>query len=432
MKRLALAALLVWLAAAPTADAQSPITIPSAGPASPYPAVIDVTDSSRIIEDVNVQLNDLDHDLPDELEVALIGPDGTAVMLMSDVGVAPVTACLPDLEFSSEATGPVPGDPLLCGGVYQPTDDDSDELDLDVFPDPGPAGTPGSSLTPFNGQNAFGSWRLFVVDDTSGDGGSIGSWNVRFNTRSLGLTRQASPPTVNRSEHDGVIQFVIHRTGGSATAPLQAATVDWAAQECLPQPLVPAPPPSATAGSDYLPGSGTVALAPGQADAIADLGIVDDEVPESRECVAIRLTGVTGDARINTVTETVSVVRNYTIDDDDLRASAPRVTAAPGQRVLRRRGVVVTALSRVTGTLSATGTIAVPRSASAVVRFKPATASVVAGGTATLRLRLSRKALKAVRRGFTKRRALMATIRVTETDLAGGRATTVKTLKLRR
>ena len=67
-----------------------------------------------------------------------------------------------------------------------------------------------------------------------------------------------------------------------------------------------------------------------------------------------------------------------------------------------------------------------------MVRLKPASASVAAGGTAKLRLRLSKKALKAVRRGFRKRRTLTATIRVTETDLAGGQATTVKTLKLRR
>lgn len=73
-----------------------------------------------------------------------------------------------------------------------------------------------------------------------------------------------------------------------------------------------------------------------------------------------------------------------------------------------------------------------PRAASATVRLKPAKASVAAGGTATLGLRLSKKTLKAVRRGFTKRRALTATIRVTETDLAGGRATTVKRVKLRR
>ena len=78
----------------------------------------------------------------------------------------------------------------------------------------------------------------------------------------------------------------------------------------------------------------------------------------------------------------------------------------------------------------ASSTITVPRAASAVVRLKPATASVTAGGTATLRL--SKKALKAVKRGFKKRRALAATIRVTETDLAGGQATTVKGLKLRR
>jgi subtilisin-like proprotein convertase family protein len=430
MKRLALAAVLGWLAAAAaSADAQNPITIGGSGPASPYPSVIAVPESPLIIEDLDVRMTDLTHDLPDELDMALVGPDGTAVMLMSDVGVAP-DVCAPDIRFSSEAAGPVPSDTLACTASYQPTDDDSDDLDLDVFPDPGPAAAPGSSLTPFNGQRPAGAWKLFVVDDTPGDGGSIADWTLAFNTRPLGLTRQASPPTSNRYERDGVVQFAIHRSGGSATAPLQAATVNWVAQDCQANPLVPAPPPSATAGSDYIPAGGTVALAPGQTDAIGELGIVNDEVPEGRECVAIGLVGVTGDARLSP--EGLSLTRSFTINDDDLRASAPKVTAAPGQRVVRRRGVVVTALSRVTGTLTATGTIAVPRSASAVVRFKPSSASVVAGGTANLRLRLSRKALKVVRRGFAKRRTLTATIRVTETDLAGGRATTVKRLKLRR
>jgi hypothetical protein len=138
---------------------------------------------------------------------------------------------------------------------------------------------------------------------------------------------------------------------------------------------------------------------------------------------------VTGDARLNP--DDLGLFRNFTVNDDDPRASAPKVTATPGQPVLRQRAVVVTGGSRVTGTLSATGTIAVPRAASATVRLKPATAHVTAGGTAKLRLRLSRKALKAVKRGFTRRKSLTATIRTTETDLAGGRATTVTKVKLR-
>jgi subtilisin-like proprotein convertase family protein len=431
MKRLALAAVLCWLAAPASADAVGPIAIGGTGPASPYPSVLDIQGFSQIIEDVDVRINDVTHEFPDELDVAIVGPDGTAVMLMSDVGQPPELACKPDFRFSSEATGPVPSDiPLPCGGTYQPTDDDSDEFDLDGFPDPGPADAPGSSLTVFNGQTPNGTWKLFVVDDTSGDGGAIDFWTLSFNTRAFGNTRQASPPTSNRSEHDGVLQFAIRRSGGSSAAPLQAATVDWVAHDCLPDPLVSAPPPSAVLGSDFLPAGGTVALAPGQTDALGEVGIVNDEVPEGRECVAIQLTGVTGDARLNT--DDPGLTRALFITDDDLRASAPKVTAAPGQRVVRQRGIVLTAVSRVTGTLSATGTIAVPRVASAVVRMKPASVSVTAGGAARLKLGLSKKALKAVKRGFKKRRALTATIRVTETDLAGGQATTLKRLKLRR
>jgi large repetitive protein len=334
MKCLALAVVVAWLAAAASAGAQNTITIGD-GPANPYPGVIDIHDFPRIIEDLDVRVDNLTHDFPDDLDIALVGPDGTSVMLMSDIGQATEFPCAPDLRFSSEATGPVPPDPLQCDGTYQPTDDDSDEFDLDAFPDPGPMGTPGSSLTPFNAQTPNGTWRLFVVDDTSGEGGSIGNWALNFNTREFALTRQASPPASSRTEPDGVIQFVVHRSGGSATAPLQAATVGWVAQDCQPQPLVPAPPPSATAGSDYLPVGGTVALALGQADALGELGIVNDEVPESSECVAIRLTGVTGDARLNP--EGLSLTRNFTINDGDLRASAPKVTAAPGQRQRHRR-----------------------------------------------------------------------------------------------
>jgi Proprotein convertase P-domain len=181
----------------------------------------------------------------------------------------PIACSDADLQFSSEASSPVPAGPLSCSGIYQPTDDDSDGFDLDVFPDPGPTGAPASSLTPFNGQNAFGTWTLFVVDDTAGDGGSIESWTLNFNTRSLGLTRQTTPPSTQRVERDGVIQFAIRRSGGSATAPLQAASVNWVAEGCQSSPLMLAPPPPAVLGSDFAPAGGVVPLAPGQTDAPA-------------------------------------------------------------------------------------------------------------------------------------------------------------------
>jgi subtilisin-like proprotein convertase family protein len=430
MQRLALVVCLCWLVFVAGANAQLPITIPSSGSGSPYPSVLDIGSSPLIIEDLDVRVTDLAHDFPDDLDIALVGPDGTSVMLMSDVGEAPLACPAADLQFSSEATGPVPSDVLSCSGVYQPTDDDSDGLDLDLFPDPGPAGAPGNSLTAFNGQRPAGAWKLFVVDDADFDsGGSIASWTLRFNTRALGLTRYGTTPTITRSERDGVIPFAIRRSGGSATAPLQAASVDWVAEGCQPSSLMPAPPAAATVGSDFLPAGGSVALAPNQTDATAEVGIVADEVPELRECVSVRLTGVTGDARLSD--QQFTLVRNFTITDDDPRASRPKVTARPGQRVLRQRAVVVTAESRVTGKLSATGTIALPRAASAAVRLKPATANVPAGGSAKLRLRLSKKALKTVKRAFRSRRTLTATIRVTETDLAGGRATTLKRVRLR-
>jgi hypothetical protein len=109
------------------------------------------------------------------------------------------------------------------------------------------------------------------------------------------------------------------------------------------------------------------------------------------------------------------------IRDDDRRAAPPSVSIAGRQRVLRSKTVTLAATSVADGTLSAAGTISLPRRAT--VRLKPATATVSAGQRAVLKLRLSPRAQRAVRRAFKTRRLLTARIIVTATDLAGGRAT---------
>jgi hypothetical protein len=118
------------------------------------------------------------------------------------------------------------------------------------------------------------------------------------------------------------------------------------------------------------------------------------------------------------------------ISDDDPSASTPSVAIGPAQRVLRRKAVTVRAKSRAYGTLAARGRIALPRTGA--VRLRPAARSVAAGEAATLKLRLPKKALRAVRRAFERRRILKAKVTVIATDLAGGTAARTVTIKLRR
>jgi hypothetical protein len=99
---------------------------------------------------------------------------------------------------------------------------------------------------------------------------------------------------------------------------------------------------------------------------------------------------------------------------------------------VRSKAVTVTASSVSDGTLSATGYLAVKRTAAARIPLRAATVPVTAKQRVSLRLRLTRPALRALRRAFERKRRITAVVKVTASDLAGGRATQSLTLRLRR
>jgi plastocyanin len=115
----------------------------------------------------------------------------------------------------------------------------------------------------------------------------------------------------------------------------------------------------------------------------------------------------------------------------DVLAPQLDFAATRAQRVLRQRGVVVKVQTDEAATLTATGTVSVP-SAARLVRLRRAAATSAAGQTATLRLKLSRKALAAVRRALAVRRRLRASVRVTAIDAAGNRTSALRRIALRR
>ena len=425
----AVAVLLTGLVAVGPANALGPITIgEGAGPGSPYPSTLEVSGYDRIIEGTQVRVDDLVHAFPDELDIALTGPDGRTIMLMSDTGESGGACDAPDLQFSMTATGPVPASPLLCSGVYLPTDDDSDSFDSDVFPAPAPAEPFVDSLSVFNGSFPNGSWSLRVVDDTFGDGGSIGDWRPVFDTRLTGRVGLPRSPT-QVPESQPSIMVSLERTGGSAAAPLQSGSVTWTTETC-PAPLAPAPAYApALAGEDFATTGGVVSFEPGQTAASLEIPLIDDGVPEDLECFALRLTSAAGDARYTT-TATPTTIR---LSSDDRRASPPAVVSVGRQRVLRTKAVLIAATSASHGTLSATGVMHLPAKAAARVRLTPARPrAVTAKQRVMLKLRLSRSALRAVRKAFKRKRVLVASLKVKATDLAGGRATRSLTVKLRR
>jgi subtilisin-like proprotein convertase family protein len=180
----------------------STITIPSSGPASAYPAPIQVSGLSGTITDVDVKLNTLNHPYPGDLDVMLVGPGGQHVVLMSDAGfdldVVNTTFLLDD-----EAPSPLPGLGLITPGSFRPTNYGSG----DPFPAPAPSSSDAATeLSAFDGTNPNGVWSLYVVDDALMDSGSLtDGWSLSIDTTA---TAQPYPSALQVSGVQGTVTDV--------------------------------------------------------------------------------------------------------------------------------------------------------------------------------------------------------------------------------
>ncbi len=179
----------------------APIAINAFGPASPYPATINVSGVAGIISRVRVTLTKLNHNFPDDIDALLVGPRGQKLLLMSDSGGGnPISNRT--LVFEAAASSGLPDESVIASGSYLPTDYISGtEPSGDIFPTPAPAAPYASSLQVFNSTDPNGTWSLFVHDDGGGDGGTIaGGWSLGIETvvpvnatANLSITTVASP-----------------------------------------------------------------------------------------------------------------------------------------------------------------------------------------------------------------------------------------------
>lgn len=156
-------------------------------PASIYPST--QTGPAGTVNDVNVAVS-VSHANPDDLDVALVSPDGTFVHLFSDACGADSESQV--LKFDDEASvflsdlGP-------CNQAlsFKPSNFDGDPtagVETDIYSPPAPAGLTLNALSSFDGGPSAGAWRLFVMDDTTGNGGTISAWEL-----TLDFTPPATP-----------------------------------------------------------------------------------------------------------------------------------------------------------------------------------------------------------------------------------------------
>lgn len=163
----------------PQSFTQPATTIVSDGIANPYPSQLTISGLPTTGVTVkSVTLGNINHTFPDDMDIVLVSPTGQSVILMSDAGGNPDIVGL-NYTFDDAAATTLADAALNPQGTYKPTNFGA----TDNFPAPGPGSltqaTP--TLSTFIG-NPNGDWKLYIVDDATGDVGYIGNWSITFNT----------------------------------------------------------------------------------------------------------------------------------------------------------------------------------------------------------------------------------------------------------
>ncbi|MGE3806342.1 MAG: proprotein convertase P-domain-containing protein, partial [Gemmataceae bacterium] len=133
-------------------SANVPLRIPASGTTGTINSTLVVTDAFSI-RDVEVLL-DISHTYDEDLFVTLVGPDGTVVQLLNQVGGSGVNFA--NTHLDDEALQGIGSGSAPFSGRYRPS----------------------QSLTAFDGHQAQGTWTLRIQDLNNGDSGFLNSWQL--------------------------------------------------------------------------------------------------------------------------------------------------------------------------------------------------------------------------------------------------------------
>jgi subtilisin-like proprotein convertase family protein len=164
-----------------TPPAGLPSLIPgvgTSGPAATYPITFDLNAIPVGVKTWGVRVGvTMSHTFPDDLNLVLQAPNGNTTLLMSNAGGANDIVNV-SLTFSDGAVSSLPDSTQIVGGTFKPSAFGS------LVAPPGAAPTPpyGATLGSLNGQDARGTWKLWVYDDAALDSGSISAASLIINT----------------------------------------------------------------------------------------------------------------------------------------------------------------------------------------------------------------------------------------------------------
>jgi subtilisin-like proprotein convertase family protein len=200
------------------------VTVNDAASATPSPSSLSVAGQTGLITKVTVSLDNLSHTSADDIDALLVAPDGKSIKVMSDIADGGLTvASGANLTFDDAAVAPLNAGGTVTSGTYRPTDRDA--LGSDAFPG-APASAPADTFAhAFNGIDANGTWSLYVVDDSTGDAGTIaGGWSLTIVTSTRTATTTALGSSLNPSHPGDPVTFTATVTSGG---PVTSGTVTF-------------------------------------------------------------------------------------------------------------------------------------------------------------------------------------------------------------
>lgn len=127
-----------------------------------------------MVSKVTVTLRGFRHNFPRDVSALLVSPAGGNSLLMSHAGGAYGVTNL-SLTFDDAADTQLPGTNMMVSGTFKP----SAYGTAPAFPTPAPAGPFANALSGVAGGDPNGLWSLYILDDSSGDAGSVAQgWSL--------------------------------------------------------------------------------------------------------------------------------------------------------------------------------------------------------------------------------------------------------------
>ncbi len=198
--------------------------------ATRYPDTIDVrVPKDSRLKDIDLHLYGFSHDMPKDLDILLVAPDGRTALVMSDAGGQPTSGAI-TLTLDDSAKKQLPEDGAIASGRYRPAnygeDDGSPRAAVTTQSEPGsdgvpgnegdpgdgtpgdpgtpgepgtPGGTPGFvnddfpppapefgdayQLSTFRGMDPTGPWQIFIRSDGPAAGQLTGGWGLTIEAK---------------------------------------------------------------------------------------------------------------------------------------------------------------------------------------------------------------------------------------------------------